>query len=182
MRYIRVICSKETTDKSCVNLLYFPISSKVWILKGPKNTNLKKQTSSIAILLHENAIDAIGMDAAIDLVKLSHSQLLTIIGIDKDNFQDTVISPLTDVRKLLIFGGSILYLTRMTYGKLLGRKSSKKEQSWVKSLGEGSIHNEQKKKDKETTFHIKDEMVESARKDSKLRITLYSNGLTLPSL
>ena len=61
--------------------------------------------------MHENVINAMGMDAAIDIVKVSHSQIKSIIGIDKDNLEETVVAPVTDIGKLIQFGGKILNLT-----------------------------------------------------------------------
>ena len=140
----------------------------------------------VAVPLVENVINAMGMDAAIDLIKLSHSQIMSIIGFDQGDVEDTVVPSLTDIGKLLKFGGSILYLTRMTYEKALGRKSNKKNildtMYKMQSLGLGNVQIESKKKFKETTFRINERIVESAREDPQLRAILYSNGVTLSSL
>ena len=95
---------------------------------------------------------------------------------------------MTDIGKILFFfGGSILYVRRLTYERANGRKSNKKNMLDVMNRMEkmelGMIKAETKQpKSKETTFHIKEGIVESAKDDVTLRDILYSNGVTLSFL
>ena len=144
----------------------------------------EKEVSPVDI--GENTINAMGMDAAINLIMLSHEQMLTILGFSKpDNSSKSSMHQKDDIGKVLMSGGLILHLSRLNNDKVIGRSTSRPKIlslfQMMEQMKLGKI--EIKKGSRNCTLFVIDTDIEKkAKEDSLFREMLYSHGITLFSL
>ena len=138
-----------------------------------------KEYGTEACNVDNSEINCMAMDAAIDLVNISHKQMMAILGFTDDS---EIMGNLTDIGKAILSGGTCLSSIKLNVDRFAGRKTNRKLIhelfGQMEELNMGHIL----MKSRTPVFQIRHDIVENAKEDRQLRKMLYSHGVSLAAL
>ena len=124
-------------------------------------------------------INCLGMDASINLVDLSHKQMMSLFGFFDEKEQ---MNEITDIGKVLLSGGKCLISIRLNKDRIVGRKTNKQIINDIFSEMENLQFGNMTMRAKEIVFNIRSDLVDFAKESMDFRKILYANGIALSTL